>query len=94
MTASVITACGFVLVSCGTLSRSASAIGDKIKSTSKNLDGKYDINDKSDSGRGGGSSFDELKSMNTTRIVGELPSEEDIIGHLKIQMSRSLSWRE
>jgi len=74
LTATAIVTCGFGLVSCGALSRSANAIGNKLASGDD--EGKFDIND---NGGGTGSSFDELKSMNATKVIGELPREEDIV---------------
>ncbi len=75
MTVSAVVVCGFSLVSCGALSRSAGAIGHKLKS-GVDKDGKFDIND---NGTGSEGSFDELKSMNAIKVIGELPREEDIV---------------
>jgi len=79
MTVSAVVVCGFGLASCGMVARSANAIGNKIKSSSDKLDGKYDINDDSSNKRSGRGGFNELKSMNSTKVMGELPREEDIV---------------
>lgn len=76
VTLSAIVVCSFSLVSCGLLYSSASSIGQQLKS-SGDKDGKFDVND--NGGGSGGGSFDELKSMNATKVIGELPREEDIV---------------
>lgn len=66
----------FSLASCGPLFQSARAIGHKVKTKGADKKDKFDINE--DSG-GGRSSLDELRSMNSTKVIGELPREEDIV---------------
>ena len=65
------------IVGCGVITRSGKAIKQNYFAGKKKLKkGQYDINDRSKKSSG---SLDELRSMNNSKIVGQLIPEDEIV---------------